>query len=607
MGQKESTKEILKEYRKPLYDALEEWEKQEKEENEVVSTKKSKNGMDILFVQKEEKTYRLNSLYNPQMEAEKWAQQFTTKSLHPIFILFGFGNGILVRTLLQRAGEEGLVLVYEPSMAIFAHVLAQEEIADLLQNPRLGIYVAHGLEVQFQNTLANYIAWENLKTREICTHPQYEKVFPKEYEKFEAMLEDHMVRVLVNKNTEEAIGSLTIKNTIRNIRQIPNNAVIGELKGKISEDIPVFIVSAGPSLDKNIKELKQIKQRGIIFAVDTAVKYLLREEIMPDFIVTLDPRKSTEHLKDERCKTIPVFCKMEAKPEFVEQNNGHIIFFSLAGYEQKLYERLDIEVDRYRAGGSVATGACSICMTLGFKTIILVGQDLAYGEGRSTHAGSVYKTSAALEKDTKFVEGIHGGLVEARYDWYVYLKWFEDAIEIYKEKGTVIDATEGGAKIEGAVNMTLHEAIETYCKKPIDLKKIVTTLSGGVGKKEKFQMILQEDFQDLIKMKQECNEALALSIKLQKACKGYQGKSNQVLKWSKKLHKLNQKLEQKPVYLLIDMDMAADTLDTMGDVYLQEEDEQENERKTYQQLQMIYEAMLRSIDRILPQMEEIIS
>lgn len=52
----------------------------------------------------------------------------------------------------------------------------------------------------------------------------------------------------------------------------------------------------------------------------------------------------------------------------------------------------------------------------------------------------------------------------------LYRKWFESQIVRYPRLD-VIDATEGGAKIEGSEIMTLKEAIERECKTDIDFEK----------------------------------------------------------------------------------------------------------------------------------------
>ena len=78
-----------------------------------------------------------------------------------------------------------------------------------------------------------------------------------------------------------------------------------------NEEYPAFIVSAGPSLDKNIDELKNIKGRGVIMAVDTAIKPLLKKGIVPDIVASVDPHKPLELFEIEGVQNIPMLVDID--------------------------------------------------------------------------------------------------------------------------------------------------------------------------------------------------------------------------------------------------------------------------------------------------------
>ncbi|MGB4373702.1 MAG: hypothetical protein WBI93_09015, partial [Halanaerobiales bacterium] len=69
------------------------------------------------------------------------------------------------------------------------------------------------------------------------------------------------------------------------------------------------------------------------------------------------------------------------------------------------------------------------------------------------------------------IKDIHGNDVWTRNDFYYYLVWFNRMISglknIDKDK-IFIDATEGGARIEGTELMSLEEVINVYCQEEID-------------------------------------------------------------------------------------------------------------------------------------------
>ena len=88
------------------------------------------------------------------------------------------------------------------------------------------------------------------------------------------------------------------------------------------------------------------------------------------------------------------------------------------------------------------------------------------------------------------IEDIYGGKVYTESNMDLYRKWFESQIIRYPRL-RVIDATEGGAKIEGSEIMTLKEAIEQECKTDIDFEKIIAELNRPITD-EKADEILQE-------------------------------------------------------------------------------------------------------------------
>lgn len=128
------------------------------------------------------------------------------------------------------------------------------------------------------------------------------------------------------------------------------------------------------------------------------------------------------------------------------------------------------------SGGSVSTEAFMIALQMGFKNIVLIGQDLAFTGGVSHTKGiedalgdndSYIKSRQIVE-----VEGINGERLQTDYQMWFYKQWFEKVIRIYKDKIYVIDATEGGARIEGAEIKSLEEVIKTQCNKELDVHKI---------------------------------------------------------------------------------------------------------------------------------------
>jgi len=572
-------------------------------EIDIINLIPAKDGGTALELTHKGKNYRLNSLYSPLQEAKRWTNQFTFRNIGTVFIMFGLGNGFFARELMKRLGNDGILFIYEPCKEIFFHVLRNCDISDIISSSNVALSVEDINDNEIKNLLSNHINWFNLKSQVISIHPQYDMIFTDSLKRFYKMLQDNNNRAIVNNNTDVVISKKIIDNTLINMKHLKSCNLVTDLIGKIDVEIPAIIVAAGPSLDKNIHKLKLAKGKAVIFAVDTAVKYLLAQEILPDFIVTLDPSKALHHLKDERCNNIPLFSRIDSRPENIENNQKKIILYNIEGYVNTILETLGKNTGELKAGGSVATGAFSICETIGFKRIILVGQDLAYS-GESTHAGGVNIDVGGAGKFTEIVEDIYGNPIKTRYDWYVYIKWFEDAVDLF-EGDEVIDATEGGAKINGTTILTLKEAIDKYCKKDIKINDVIDKLEPTVksGEIKNIKVLLLESVQELDEIKEVLDVASKLCDNLINKYEKALTETNSSIIKNKKLSDLNAIVESKKIYEIIDWDISAATSEHMSDIYTYIEDEKQNKLRTYYKAKAIYTAIDESVTRLKPLLE----
>ena len=105
---------------------------------------------------------------------------------------------------------------------------------------------------------------------------------------------------------------------------------------------------------------------------------------------------------------------------------------------------------------------------MGFETVILVGQDLAYTDDKS-HADGTFRETMPKENTESMirVKGNYQDTVPTLTNLKIYLEWFADYIKGAKERGNfrVINATEGGAYIEGTELMTLKMRLMNILEK----------------------------------------------------------------------------------------------------------------------------------------------
>lgn len=546
------------------------------------------------------KTYRLNSAYAPIREAKKWASQYEYDKLNMVTTLFGLGNGLIALELLKKMKTDDLLFIYEPSPMIFQFVMENYDLSLLLNDSRVSITVKGINDYEYENLLMGYVSWINVRSQIICNHMEYDMIFPDEFSWLIKRIHDNNDRAVTNKNTENALGKTFVNNALSNIKYINQSNIITDFIGKIPQDVPAIIVAAGPSLDKNIEDLKLAKGKAFIIAVDTAMKYLNKYNIEPDIVVTIDPNKFPGHFCDT--DKVPIFCKLESNPAILDNYKGRKIFFNLEGYTKELYEKLGKDSGNLNTGGSVATGAFAICVEFGFNYIIMIGQDLAYSNG-ATHAGGVKVDVSNCGSAQETVEDIYGNSITTRHDWYEYLTWFNDAVEFYKS-GEVIDATEGGAKIKNTKIMTLKDAISKYCKKEFDFKELFEKEPYTLNDDDviKLKEIIQQGNKEFNEMKELINKGIEVCNRLIKEYTHISSESYTSKQLVEKLNRINGKIEEYSTYLLVDSYCSGILLINMADIYQCRDDVQSDKITIYTKTKEIYEEFLKAIDEIMPKL-----
>ncbi|MDR0289372.1 MAG: DUF115 domain-containing protein, partial [Treponema sp.] len=112
------------------------------------------------------------------------------------------------------------------------------------------------------------------------------------YAAVEGRVRSWAMRDDVNSATLKKFGKRWINNLSRNMRAIRDLPGISRLAGLAAADepVPVFLAAAGPGLDAIIPLLPEIQKRCIIVAVDTSLRFLLRNGVDPDFALVVDPQ-----------------------------------------------------------------------------------------------------------------------------------------------------------------------------------------------------------------------------------------------------------------------------------------------------------------------------
>ncbi len=221
----------------------------------------------------------------------------------------------------------------------------------------------------------------------------------------------------------------------------------------------VYIIAAGPSLDHNMMELKRVQGDAIILATGTVLKKLLKAGITPDYVIVIDGGASTYgQTEDLTEKSVPLLYLPTVYHRILAEYPGECYLICQRGYQKSEQYAREQGYPLYESGGSVATTAVDISIRLGCRRVVFVGLDLAYTGQRDHAADTAY--AREVKRGNMRVEDIDGNQVETAKNLDIYRRWIENRISREDAKQVeFMDATEGGARIQGTRVMKLSEVI----------------------------------------------------------------------------------------------------------------------------------------------------
>ncbi len=555
------------------------------------------DGTTVLKIKKDHKSYYLNGKRNTKDPAKMWVDTLRELQRNAPVLMMGVGNPSYLQELVERTEKRITIIVYEPSLWIFLKFLEMVNIERWMEK-HLIIFWVDGLEgmdeKQMRIMLGRILKYEMLNLSRRIILPNYEVIFAEKALNFARICREIAMREVVQFNTQQVFSNVMAKNLFANARYLCNGYKTTQLPGVIPKDIPGILVAAGPSLNKNILELKRAKGKAFIVAVDTAIKPLLKAGIIPDMFVIIDAMKPLELVELKEAKNIPLMTTLNASPEVLEYHEGMKFFYN-EGYQfaERIFLKTGQPVQDIPSGGSVATNVFSLFCRIGIKTIILVGQDLAY-TGNKSHADGTFQKVMEEEDTSNFmmVEGNYEEKVPTRTDFKVFLDWYNQSIEICQKQVAdfrVINATEGGAKIQHTEIMTLSEAIDQECTKEIDIQECLGKLEPMLKEEarewaRKYLHGLPQEFE---KLKVDSGKLKKSYEKLDKICNRKNIDQKEYLNLLKKIKKISTAMEKASTYQLVAITLS-NAQYIMGNEEFMSEDTMQKEGKEIARKGILY-------------------
>jgi len=243
--------------------------------------------------------------------------------------------------------------------------------------------------------------------------------------------------------------------------------------------LATYLIGAGPSLDKNVDELKKISKRGVIVCVDANFEYLINKGITPEYCVSIDASNKIYKMVKKvmnKTKDTMLVCTTSANPKVVSKWQGPVYFFSTP------HPRLQSKADEYFAlsryvvakkeikpgeelmfnknykvvfagafanlpcGGNVTTSAHMFCITcLKASMVVFVGCDFSWEMASHFYSGRRHIANInkrTLDSPSFDCIDSNGKKVYTNLSLHGYKRWHENVI--LQNPTRHINATEGG-------------------------------------------------------------------------------------------------------------------------------------------------------------------
>jgi len=432
--------------------------------------------------------FPIHSEEDPVQESIDILSKSINREQNSITLLFGFGLGYLFKRFYKS--YKGKIIIYEPNIEILRIAFEIIDFSSELNHSRVLIVSTTQELEKFFDKIFFYNS-----TAKMCFLDYYRIHYSEALIEVKNKFEDLHGIYQSNYNNLNIKAFDWLKVLIENLNFIPYHQDLHELKNAFKGK-PAVVISAGPSLDKNIHELHKYRDKVIVFCVGTALKTVLKHGITPDFVLFIESFDNTHQIKDLDVSKLNLILQTLACNSYYQLNARKIYNYHVSTDRNNRYlaSKIDVPIMEYRSMGTVSiTGVFSAKM-LGCSPVILIGQDLAYTNNQCYSKDSVYshfkidnegkiilsdnikthqnenelKSQIETLNKTIKVKGWNNEEVYTSTGYALFIKYFEQIAKEYPDFN-LINCTEGGAYLKGLEHKTLSEVLNEYAAQSEDI------------------------------------------------------------------------------------------------------------------------------------------
>ena len=439
------------------------------------------------------KSVYLHSRHDPVREAKDFAEKLDAEQAGCV-VLSGLGLGHHVRAIRAALGDDAVIVVCEPDLATLKSAFEHTDLSAEIEGGGLE-FIAQADTAVIHERLNRHTA--ALAMGMCYAVPPVARAIGAEFHaKCRAAIADFAAFVKMSLVTLVNNSTITCRNIANNLPTYVTTPPADILRQRFA-GCPAVLVAAGPSLAKNVDQLRGLEDRAVLIAAQTTLRPLLARGITPHFVTSLDfsdlSRQFFEGLAipddlvlvAEPKATWHVIDAFRGRPDI---DGRRVVLLDNEFAHRCLGERLAKRTPM-PAGATVMHLAFYLAQWMGCDPIVFIGQDLGFsGHTYYTPGVAIHRAWASELGRFGTVEmkewerigrhrpilrkavDVHGAPIYTDDQMFSYLQQFE---RDFAQGGTrVIDATEGGVRKAGTEVMPLAEVIAQHCTRPIPAERL---------------------------------------------------------------------------------------------------------------------------------------
>ncbi|EAI2678127.1 motility associated factor glycosyltransferase family protein, partial [Campylobacter jejuni] len=428
-----------------------------------------------------DKTHNVFMYENLEEEINFFYQSILEKTpRYPFACIYGIGNALLIKNLAKHYKH---LFIFESEIELFILALSVIDLSEELCSGKIYLVDIEEERVDIQllilfdmKDISEYLSLYEMFVNNVY----YKKFYEDIWHKADELCEKNIKVVIRNLGSNSDLSFECYSHLLQNIpsmlESIPFQRILSERKNKFENAI---VVSAGPSLAKQLPLLKAYQDKAVIFCADGALSMLEKEGIVPDYVTNLDfTDLAMKFFQNKENKTSLNILSCATHPNLVHFLDNKSVILR----DDPLYQRFNLNDFGYiGTGAHVSHFSYTLALALGFKNIIMIGQDLAFDEEGNSHSKGFdfgEKFSGEENIDKLKVPAYAGkGEVLTHITWNDYRIKLEYLFACNDQKAKFYNATEGGARINFTEELSFKECCEkllTKFKPKFDIPKSLT-------------------------------------------------------------------------------------------------------------------------------------